>query len=131
MHRPDCAAAVGTTCHDLNRLAWEVTALQRLEPQVVLLWSLASTVYGGPHEETLRRAYAALNFTGVPLGFVTERQLGEGRGRKGKEGTEGERGDGRGKRGRKRTEGKKEKFLFPLLRNPFFPLFPLFPLPSR
>lgn len=77
MHRPDCAAAVGTTCHDLNRLALEVTALQRLEPRVVLLWSLASTVYGGPHEEVLRQAYAALNFTGVPLGFVTERQLAE------------------------------------------------------
>jgi hypothetical protein len=77
MHRPDCAAAVGTTCHDLNRLALEVTALQRLEPKVVLLWSLASTVYGGPHEGVLWQAYAALDFTGVPLGFVTERQLAE------------------------------------------------------
>ena len=75
MHRPDCTEAQNIACLDLNRLAHEVTALQRLAPQVVLLSSVASNVYGDAHVRVLREAYTALNFCGVPIGFVTERQL--------------------------------------------------------
>jgi len=75
MHRPDCTEAQNIACLDLNRLAREVTALQRLAPRVVLLSSLASNVYGKDHVRVMREAYTALSFCGVPLGFVTERQL--------------------------------------------------------
>jgi hypothetical protein len=75
MHRPNCAVEVGRTCLDLNRLAREVTAIQRLTPQIVLLHSWASIVYSNEHLDALKRAYAAANFVGVKLGFVTERQL--------------------------------------------------------
>jgi len=75
MHRPDCAAEVGRTCLDLNRLSREVTAIQRLAPQIVLLHSWASVVYSNAHLDALKRAYTAANFVGVKLGFVTERQL--------------------------------------------------------
>ena len=75
MHRPDCTEAQNLACLDLNRLAREVTALQRLAPQAVLLSSLASNVYGDDHVRVMREAYTALNFCGVPIGFVTERQL--------------------------------------------------------
>ncbi|HID55335.1 TPA: hypothetical protein EYP37_02310 [Candidatus Poribacteria bacterium] len=75
MHRPDCAVEVGRTCLDLNRLAREVTAIQRLAPQIVLLHSWASIVYSNAHLDALKQAYTAANFIGVKLGFVTERQL--------------------------------------------------------
>jgi len=80
MHRPACVEAMGQTGLDLMRLAPEVTALQRLEPPVALLWSLASVVYDQGHLSVLRQAYEALNFCGVKLGFVTERQLASGTG---------------------------------------------------
>ena len=75
IHRPDCTEAAGRACLDLNRLAHEVTAIQKLQPEVIVLWSLASIVQGDTHYNELRAAYEALSFLGVPLGFVTERQL--------------------------------------------------------
>ena len=75
MHRPACAEAVGRACLDLNRLAPEVTALQRLKPQIAIFWSLASVVAGKEHDDAAIAAYQALNFLGLPIGFVTERQL--------------------------------------------------------
>ncbi len=75
MHRPDSAEAVGRACLDLNRLAPQVTALQRVRPQILVFWSLASIVQGNSHDSAVCEAYEALSFLGVPLGFVTERQL--------------------------------------------------------
>jgi len=75
LHRPDCVVAAGRACLDLNRLADQVTALQRLRPQVVFFWSLASVVQGENHARHLTKVYRAADFLGAPLGFVTERQL--------------------------------------------------------
>ena len=75
IHRPECTEAAGRACLDLNRLAHEVTAIQKAPPQIVLLWSLASIVQGDQHMYEIRPTYEALSFLGVRLGFVTERQL--------------------------------------------------------
>ena len=75
LHRPSCVAAAGRACLDQNRLAEPMTALQDLRPRIVLFWSLASVVQGETHAAALNSAYRAANFLGVPLGFVTERQL--------------------------------------------------------
>jgi len=75
MHRPACTEAQNLACLDLNRLAPQVTAIQRLAPQVALLSSVASNIYCKDHVRVMREAYTALNFCGVPVGFVTERQL--------------------------------------------------------
>ncbi len=75
MHRPACTEAHNLACLDLNRLAREVTTLQKQPPQVALLSSLASNLYNPEHVRSLRAAYTALNFCGVPIGFVTERQM--------------------------------------------------------
>jgi hypothetical protein len=76
MHRPACAEAVGHTALDLLRLAEEVTALQRLQPQVALLHSTAALVYDRKeYSECLDKLYEALSFTGLKIGFITERQL--------------------------------------------------------
>ena len=76
IHRPACAEAVGRACLDLNRLARQVTAIQNVRPQVVVLWSLATVVHGDTDAyRDLVSAWEGLSFLGVHLGFVTERQL--------------------------------------------------------
>lgn len=80
MHRPACAEVVGLTCLDLNRLAEEVTALQKAPAQVLLLHSISSLVWdGGRYTDCRNKLYTALTFTGVKIGFVTERQLERGK----------------------------------------------------
>ena len=75
MHRPACTEAQNLATLDLNRLARQATALQRLAPKVVLLSSMASNIYDRDHVRVMREAYTALNFCGVSVGFATERQL--------------------------------------------------------
>ncbi len=79
MHRPACAEAVGIVNYDLNRAALEVTALQQAPAQALVLQSMTASVWdGGGYSDCLRKLYAALSFTGLKLGFVTERQLETG-----------------------------------------------------
>ncbi len=78
MHRPACAAIVGVTNLDLLRLGREVAAVQNQRSAVALLYSTASIVYSSEYIPMLTRVYEALNFTGVKIGFVTERQAAEG-----------------------------------------------------
>ncbi len=75
LHRPGCAEAMGQSGLDLLRLSREVTALQRAPAQVALVWSPASIVAGQEYLTTLKQTYAGLNFCGVRIGFITERQL--------------------------------------------------------
>ncbi len=80
MHRPACAEAVGHTGLDLLRFGDEVTALQRLPPQVAVLYSTTALAYdGGEYSDCSGQLYQALAFSGVKVGFVTERQLSAGR----------------------------------------------------
>ncbi len=80
MERPACAEAVGLVNCDLNRAALEVTALQQARPEVVLLHSTSALVWDvGRHSDCRDKLYAALAFTGLKTGFLTERQLEAGR----------------------------------------------------
>ena len=79
MHRPACAEAVGIVNHDLNRAALEMTALQQAPPRVLLLQSVTASVQDfGRYSDCLGKLYTALAFTGLKIGFVTERQLESG-----------------------------------------------------
>jgi hypothetical protein len=79
MHRPACAEAVGLVNHDLNRAALDITALQQARPPALLLQSVTAAVWdAGRYTDCLGKLYAALSFTGLKLGFVTERQLEAG-----------------------------------------------------
>lgn len=75
LHRPECVEAAGRCTLDLNRLAPEVTALQREKPRVALVYALAGWVWDEGYERSLRNAYRALTFAGHKAGFVYERQL--------------------------------------------------------
>ncbi|MGG1516407.1 S-layer homology domain-containing protein [Paenibacillus oryzisoli] len=79
LHRPDVVVDIGKTNHDLNRLAEEVTALQNVAPRTAILYSLASGVYNTNYDETLRRAYQALAYSGQRIGFVTDKQVVAGK----------------------------------------------------
>jgi hypothetical protein len=79
MHRPACAEAVGLVSYDLNRAADELTALQRAPPQLLLLQSTTASVWDmEQYSDCLNKLYTALSFTGLKIGFVTERQLESG-----------------------------------------------------
>jgi len=75
LHRPDGVEAFGRCNLDLNRLAAEVTSIQRVAPEVGVLWSASSIIQGDTHHLAMARAYEAAAFLGVQLGFVTERRL--------------------------------------------------------
>lgn len=76
MERPSCAEAVGIVCHDLNRVAPQITALQNAPPEVLILQSNASAVWDGArYESALLKLFTALSFTGLKPGFLTESQL--------------------------------------------------------
>ncbi len=79
MTRPLCSEAVGIVCSDLNRAANEVTAIQRIKPQVLILHSLSSLVWDtNSYWSTESALYTALAFTGLKIGFIDERQLEDG-----------------------------------------------------
>lgn len=77
MHRPACVEAMGRTGLDLMRLAEEVDALQRMPVEAALLWSPTSILAGEEYPSRTKQAYEAMNFLGIRLGFVTDRQLQE------------------------------------------------------
>jgi hypothetical protein len=79
LHRPACVEAAGATCLDLNRLAPEVTALQRIEPRAVILHAGGALISeGAPFSDCAAKLHCALSFTGLKVGFVTERGLERG-----------------------------------------------------
>ncbi|MDH7482513.1 MAG: beta-galactosidase [Armatimonadota bacterium] len=80
MDRPGCAEAVGRTCLDLNRFAAEVTALQNVKAPVAILWSNTSIARNQQYLDAMSRAYTALNFCGIKIDFISEKQLAAGKG---------------------------------------------------
>jgi len=75
MHRPGCAAMVGMTHLDLMRVSEEVSAIQNLKPEIGILYATSSVIYSEAYLDVLKRTYEALNFTGIKIGFVTERMI--------------------------------------------------------
>jgi beta-galactosidase GanA len=81
MDRPGCAQAVGVTCLDLNRFADEVSALQTVRAPVAILYSGTSIKPDRRYIRSVETTYTALNFSGIKLDFISEKQLLAGKGR--------------------------------------------------
>jgi hypothetical protein len=62
---------------NMMRFVSPITSFARQPRAVRLLYSEASAIQDVDYLDTLRDAYESLNFLGVPIGFVTERQLAE------------------------------------------------------
>jgi len=75
LHRPRHALAVSEAAMDLMRLAPEVTALQQRKPQVALLYSPASVLFGKNHSRAMSQIWQCLEFLDQPSAFLTERTL--------------------------------------------------------
>lgn len=78
LHRAGCTAAMSRVALDLMRLSYEMAALQNVPPRVALLWSNSAQVHDSRFGGERDRIYEALNFCGVPIGFVTEEQIAAG-----------------------------------------------------
>ncbi len=76
--RPANIYSAGKTMFDINRLAEEITAINQSPPAVALLYSVPSIFWQEDYAETVRKTYTALNFMGLPITFVSERQLAAG-----------------------------------------------------
>ena len=63
---------------NLRRFVPQVSSFSRQPRRVRLLYSESSAIQEVRAIDTLRDAYEALNFLGISVGFVTERQLAEG-----------------------------------------------------
>lgn len=74
---PAALNSLGRTSLELRRLAPEIVKFFDLKPQVRLLYALPS-VMRSEHLARLNTAYESLWFNGVPIGFITERQVANG-----------------------------------------------------
>jgi hypothetical protein len=75
LHRAACTAAMSRSALDLMRLSREVLALQKSLPEVAILWSNAAQVHDPRVATSRKNVYEALNFLGIPIGFIHEHQL--------------------------------------------------------
>jgi len=81
MDRPGCAQAVGVACLDLNRFADEVTALETEKAPVAIIYSMSSIIrHGNEHAGAIYGPYWGLDFSGVKIDFISEKQLAAGKG---------------------------------------------------
>jgi hypothetical protein len=78
LHRPSCVASMNRCALDLMRCAPEMAALQNAVPRVVILYSHAATVWDPSYVGMRTRVYSALNFCGIPIGFITDEQIEAG-----------------------------------------------------
>jgi hypothetical protein len=67
-------------CLDLNRLAPIVAAFQDAPPEVSIMWSMSSKIYGDgdPYLESVQRAYEGCHTFGFKVAFVTEDDCARG-----------------------------------------------------
>ncbi|RAU98157.1 S-layer homology domain-containing protein [Paenibacillus sp. YN15] len=77
--RPDVVSAIGRTALDLNRLAAQVTAFQKAPYETAILYSKASNLYRPAYLDAVDRAYTALSHSGQKIGFISEKQILEGK----------------------------------------------------
>lgn len=73
--RPDCIVAASDVSMDLNRLAYEATALQTKKSDVGVLYSIASRNYNYTWMNAVYRAWEALTYNGMKVEYITEDQL--------------------------------------------------------
>lgn len=75
LHRPDCVEAVGRACLDLNRLAYEATAIQNCTRPCAILYSKPSRVFNRDYSAAMFKAYEGVLYAGLRPYFITEEQI--------------------------------------------------------
>lgn len=75
LFRPDAIAKISKANLDLNRLSYEITALQNEIPEVGILYSEPSVLFNQSTMQAAYQSYAAAVFNGKRAKFITEKQL--------------------------------------------------------
>lgn len=75
LQRPDVIAAIGKETLNLNRNAYEITALQNADKEVGILYSDSSILSDTSTSFALYQTYAACLYSGKAVQFVTPTQL--------------------------------------------------------
>lgn len=73
--RPDCIEAVAKSQLDLNRLAYEVTALQNVEPEVAIYYNFDVRLRNTQFERAMNLAYSACTYSGQRVHYMTNAQI--------------------------------------------------------
>ncbi len=73
--RPDAIYEIARASLDLNRLAYEMTALETREGQIGIIASELTRVYQTSYANNLYSAYTAAMFNGQAVGFVSDTQM--------------------------------------------------------
>jgi len=76
LQRPDELKMIGDVTLDLNRLAYEITALQNEEAEVGVLYSESDLLNNKFGMNALYESYAAAIYNGKPVKFITETKIG-------------------------------------------------------
>jgi hypothetical protein len=84
MYRPACLLAASKAALDMMRLSPEITLLQNRNPEIFLLWSPSDITYHPQITSLILKTYEAAHLLGRSVGFVTERQLENGKNFSGK-----------------------------------------------
>ncbi|HOD48633.1 MAG TPA: hypothetical protein PKJ78_01270 [Candidatus Hydrogenedentes bacterium] len=71
---PGSLEGLATACIDINRLGDIVTAFQRADAPIAVLWSMSSKIYrdGDTFLDSVQRVYEGCAFFGFPVRFITE-----------------------------------------------------------
>ena len=75
LYRPDVVAAISKEALNLNRNAYEVTALQNDDKEVGILYSDSSIIHDMSTSYAIYQAYSACLYSGKAVQFVTPSQL--------------------------------------------------------
>ena len=77
--RPTCVRELGRIALDLNRLASEMTVLQKAPADVAILYSMSAMAASADHTREAEAVFTALYFGDTVADFVTERQCVSGK----------------------------------------------------
>lgn len=75
LHRPDCVEAVGRSYLDLNRLGYEVTALQNADRDVAIYYDYDARIKSGYLLNAQNLAYASITYSGLRAEYVTPNKV--------------------------------------------------------
>ena len=75
LYRPDCILEAGRSAMDLNRLSYEVSALQDTDRDIGILYSYMNQNYNYIYNDSSFSVYSGLVYNGMLPLFVSERQL--------------------------------------------------------
>lgn len=77
LYRPDCVATASKVTNDLNRWAYQISAIRNEKRDVAVLYSISSRVYEADNMNAVYKAYESLNYNGKHALIVNEETISQ------------------------------------------------------